>query len=215
MTRAPITLPSSTAARPTPPEAPSTASVSPGEPGAILQRVVGRAVGDEQSGGPVEIEVVRYPDEPVGGDRDPLAGGAPAGVAHHPIAGLDVGHARSDAFDGACEFGTGRERKGWLVLILAGDDQVVEEVQRGSCDRDHRFAGARHRVGDVGHDEVVGACRDGCKGLLSWIDFPASKKKMCCGRCASVVQSFGQTRCDLSAFTLPSLPIISLYFRWT
>ncbi len=60
ITRAPMILPISMAAKPVPPDAPSTASVSPAfSLGAILQRIERGAIGDAQPGGAVEIEAVR------------------------------------------------------------------------------------------------------------------------------------------------------------
>ena len=59
MTRAPMTLPISTVASPVPPEAPSTASVSPGLSSArIAQRIERGAIGDGEARGAVEIERV-------------------------------------------------------------------------------------------------------------------------------------------------------------
>ena len=74
MTRAPISRPSSTAASPTPPEAPSTASVSPGlSRGAVLERVVAGSVRDGQRRRSVEVEIGAELDELIGFDRDAFA----------------------------------------------------------------------------------------------------------------------------------------------
>ena len=67
MTRAPISLPSSTAARPTPPAAPSTASVSPRlQLRAVAQRMHGGAVDDGERRRAVEVEAAVGFDQLVG-----------------------------------------------------------------------------------------------------------------------------------------------------
>jgi len=124
--------------------------------GPVLQRMQRRAVGDGEAGRAVEVQAGRQCNELVGGKGDPLARGAPADIADDAVAGRKAGDAGSDAFDFAGELGAGREREGRLVLVLAGDDQRVEEVQRGGRDPHDRLARRRRRIGDVGEFEVVG-----------------------------------------------------------
>ena len=152
-----MSLPSSTAASPTPPEAPSTASVSPGcSPGAVLERVIGGAVGDGQRGRALEVEVGGELDDLVGRDRRALARGVEIGVAHDPVAGCERGDAGADALDHAGELAARRERERRLGLVLAGDDQRVEEIQADGRDLGHDLARPGDRIGDVREHEVVG-----------------------------------------------------------
>ena len=49
------------------------------------------------------------------------------------------------------------------MLVFAGDDQIVEEVQRRRLDAHHGFARPGHRVGDVGKFKVVGGAVTGAE----------------------------------------------------
>ena len=111
----------------------------------------------------IEIEAGRHGDELIGGDGDLLARGAPADIAEDAVAGRKPGDAGADALDFAGELGGGREREGRLVLVFAGDDQGVEEVQRRRLDAHHRFARPRRRLGDVGKFKVVGRAVTGAE----------------------------------------------------
>ena len=122
-----------------------------------------RAVGDGEAGGAVEIQAGRQRNELLGGERDLLARGAPADIADDAVAGRKPGDAGADAFDLAGEFGGGREREGRLVLVFAGDDQGVEEIQRRRLDAHHRFARPGRGVGNVGKFEVVGGAVTGAE----------------------------------------------------
>ena len=126
------------------------------EPGAYPQRIERRAVGDGEARGAVEIERVGDLHQDIRRHRDCFACRAPAGIAHHPVAGRHIGHARADAFDNSGEFRRGRERKRRLVLIFAGDDQRVEEIQRRGFDAHHGFAGSGVRLGHINEFEFVG-----------------------------------------------------------
>ncbi len=126
------------------------------ELGAHAQRIERRAIGDGEAGGAVEIESVRDFDQKVRRHRDRFARRAPADIAHHPVAGSDIGHAGADALDDAGEFRRRRKRKRRLVLIFAGDDQRVEEIERGRLDAHHGLAGSGLRLRDVGEFKFVG-----------------------------------------------------------
>ncbi len=95
----------------------------------------------------VEIEAVRQPDQPLGIGDDPLARRARADVAEHAIPAAERGHARPDALDDAGEFRRRRERERRLVLVFAGDDQRIEEIERRGLDRDQNLAGTGDRIG--------------------------------------------------------------------
>ena len=169
MTRAPISLPISMAARPVPPAAPSTASVSPAcNLRAVLQRMDGRAVDDRDAGRAIEVEIVRHLHElsaltaicsRARHSRDSRARGRR----------LKVRHAGADAFHHPGEFGGRRKREGRLDLVFAGDDQRVEEIKRrGRLATTTRRPG-RLRVGNVSSVEIVRAAGVACRGLLSWM----------------------------------------------
>ena len=81
--------------------------------------------------------------EPDGRHRHFLPRRPVADIRRHSVARPHRGDARPDALDLAGEFRRGRKRKGRLGLVLAGDDQRVEEVERRRPHRDHRLAGAR------------------------------------------------------------------------
>ena len=67
--------------------------------------------------------------------------GAEIGVAHDAVAGREPGHARADALDHAGELAARRKRKRRLDLVLAGDDQRVEEIQARRRDLGDDLAG--------------------------------------------------------------------------
>ena len=148
MTRAPMILPISIAARPVPPEAPSTTSDSPGfSCGALAQRIKRRAIGHGEAGGAFEIERVGYFDQQTGRDRDGFARRAPAAIAHDAVARSNTGDARRRRCSTTpANSAAGRERKRRLVLVFAGDDQRVEEIQRRRLDSHHGLAGAGARL---------------------------------------------------------------------
>ena len=116
---------------------------------AILERVIGRAIGDRKARGAVEIEAFGQFDEPLGFRRHAFARGAIAAIAQDAVAGFEAAHAGAQALDDAGKFGRGREGEGRLRLVLAGDDQRVEEIERGGLDGDDRLARAGDRIGDV------------------------------------------------------------------
>ena len=88
--------------------------------------------------------------------RDALARRAVARIGQHPVADLQRGDALAHALDHAGAFGGRRERERRLDLILAGDDQSVEKIQRRRMDADHHFAVAGGGIGHVSEDEIVG-----------------------------------------------------------
>src|SRR5262249_61546335 len=72
------------------------------------------------------------------------------------VAGVESGAAGADAFHHAREFAARRERKRRLGLILAGDDQRVEEIHPDRSHLGHDLARCRDGIGDIGEHEVVG-----------------------------------------------------------
>ena len=126
------------------------------EVGAFLQRVERGAVSDGQTGGAVEIEPVGHFHQLLRRDGDGFARRAPADIAHDAVARRDAGDAGADAFDHAGKLRRRRERKRRLVLIFAGDDQRIEEIQRRRFHPHHRFAGAGMRLLDVGELKFIG-----------------------------------------------------------
>ena len=64
--------------------------------------------------------------------------------------------ARPDALHHAGEFRGRRERQRRLGLVLAGDDQRVEEIQRRGFDAHHSFAGRGDGIGNVRKLEIIG-----------------------------------------------------------
>ena len=115
------------------------------------------AVYDDDAGGAVEIQIVGNFDNGVGGQRDLFARAVMAARCHHAVADLQAGHAVTDAFNHAGDFGGGRKRKRRLDLVLALNHQQVEEIQRRGFDRYHGLAGPGHGIGYIGQHEVVGA----------------------------------------------------------
>ena len=103
-----------------------------------------------------------------------VVGPAHAQDAGYPVAGRELSHTRTDAFDHAGKFASGREWEWRLGLVLAGDDQRVEEVQSDRLDLGHDLAGAGDRIGNVRDLKVVGrtemAAEDGFHGwTLGWL----------------------------------------------
>ncbi len=123
---------------------------------AMLERMIGGAVGDGQGGRAVEVEVGGDLGDLLGRDRGALARGVEVRIAEYPVAGLELGHARPDAFDHARELPARREREWRLGLVLAGDDQRIEEVQADGGDLGDHLAGTGHGIGNVGEHKVVG-----------------------------------------------------------
>ena len=105
----------------------------------------------------------------------------------------------------------GENGKAGLYLVLAGDDQRVEEIQRRGVDSHHRLARARP-PGRAGRAmvEIVGragaGAEQGFHGPTVQMIHMGSRRPAG-GRSASR-DAAGAT---IHAFTLPILPIISLY----
>ena len=114
-----------------------------------------------RAGGAVEIEPVRHLYELLRRNGNRFACRAPADIAHDTVAWGDAGDAGADALDHAGEFRRRRKRKRRLVLIFAGDDQRVEEIQRRRLYAHHRFARAGVRLVDVGQFKFVGGAEMG------------------------------------------------------
>ena len=125
------------------------------EPGAVLQGMQRRSVGHAQAGGAVEVEAVGHFDQFISRDSYLFARRAVAGTGDDTVARLHRRHALAHALDHAGKFGSRRERQGRLGLIFIGDNQRVEEIERGRVDTDHRLALAGDRVRYVAEDEIV------------------------------------------------------------
>src|SRR5262249_37685403 len=78
------------------------------------------------------------------------------GVAHDAVAGLERGDAGADTFHHARELAARREWKRRLGLVLAGDDQRVEEIQPDRHHLGHDLARPGNGIGDIGEHKVVG-----------------------------------------------------------
>ena len=114
----------------------------------VLQRVVAGAVGHDEGRGVIEGHGVGDLHQPRGLQRQFLGHAAPAGVAQHPVADLDVGDPLADRLDDAGDLAARRERPRRLELVLILDNQHVGEVHPHRLDRHNGEAGlglrARH-----------------------------------------------------------------------
>ena len=125
------------------------------ERGAVLERVIGRPIGDVEPGRACRIEIGRQRDELLDRRCHIFAGRPIADVAQDPVAGLDPGHAGPDPVDNARELAAGRERQRGLGLVSSSDDQRVVEIQPDRFDLHHALAGAGAGSRHVGQHEVV------------------------------------------------------------
>ncbi|MEY9900307.1 hypothetical protein ABIA44_004481 [Bradyrhizobium sp. USDA 329] len=114
------------------------------------------AVDDDDAGRAVVVEIVGDLHDRCRRQRDLLARAVVAAGGDDAVADFQIGHARADALDHAGDFRSRRERERRLDLVLALNHQDVEEVQRRRLDRDHGFAGTRHRIRHLGQNEIVG-----------------------------------------------------------
>ena len=181
---------------------------------ALLQRVIRGAIGDDQAAAAVGVEPCGHFRQPFCGDGELLPRRAPARIADHAVARGKPAHAFAQAFDGAGEFRPGRKRKRRLVLVLPGDDQQVEEVQRRGLDPHHGLARPGHRVRQVGHRQVLRLARAGADQCFH-------------GENLQVLSGFSgiwpykvptcfppKVECGAADFPFPILPIIRLYLHW-
>ena len=157
---------------------------------AVLEGVVGGAVRDRERGGALEIETVRELDNAARCDGRALPRGVEIGVPHDAVARGKAGYSGSDAFDNSCKLPSRREWEGWFGLVLAGDDQGVEEIEANGLDFGHYLPRARDGVGNVREDEIIRGTK------------PVAEDRFHGG----VARQGG----DLLAFTLPDLPSIGL-----
>src|SRR5262245_59959647 len=88
--------------------------------GTILECMKGRAICNADARGAVEIERVWNFDQSVGTDDNPFARRAVSHVAQYPVAGLESGDFRTQAFDGAGEFGGRRKWRGKAGTVYTG-----------------------------------------------------------------------------------------------
>ena len=169
ITRAPISRPSSTAASPTPPEAPSTASVSPGFSWArCCERVIGGAVGDGQRGGAVEVEIGGDLDDLVGRDGRAFARRVEIGVAHDAVAGLRTSVTPAPTLSTTpANSPPGENGNGGLIWYLPAMIRVSKKFRPTAATLATTSPGAGDRIGDVREHEVVGRCRSVGREWLS------------------------------------------------
>jgi hypothetical protein len=119
------------------------------QPGAAVQRHVGRLIGDVQDRGGHRVDGVRHGIELGVARRDPLLVGAVGqlGDDDHALAGPPR-RARPGLGHAAGRLVAGRERQRRALLIGAGAQQQVREVQPDRLDRHGRLA----RTGRAGRD---------------------------------------------------------------
>ena len=108
--------------------------------GALLQRMQRGAVGDRKARRLVERETIGDFRQAIGRDRDPLRRRSISADAHDPVADLKPLGFRSQRDHPARELAAGRKGRLGLHLVLALDDQRVEEVEPGIGDFDHSLA---------------------------------------------------------------------------
>src|SRR5437899_139688 len=109
-----------------------------------------------ERGGAIEVEIGGNFDDVVRRYRRAFTRGVEIGVAHDAVAAREGSDAGADALDHAGKLAAGRERKRRLGLILAGDDEGVEEVQSDRDDLGDDLARCWRGVGNVAEHEVVG-----------------------------------------------------------
>ena len=140
---------------------------------AVFERVERRAVRHGQAGRALEIEPFRDLDEALGLRGQPLARRAGADMAEHAVPAREPVDARPDALDHTGKFRRRRERERRLVLVLAGDDQRVEEIQRRRLDGDDRLARAGNGIGQLAELEIVGTAEAGTQDGFHGMAFMA------------------------------------------
>ena len=133
VTEAPRIAPSCTAARPTPPAAPSTISSSPGSHARDRpEHVVGGAVRDAEGGRVPVVDAVRDAARRSRPPTTTSSANAPKSPVPNTRSPTDrVGDAVGDLDDDTGELAAGDERRRHLDLVLVRDEQHVGEVDRG------------------------------------------------------------------------------------
>ena len=173
MTRAPMAWPISTAARPTPPAAPRTASVSPGlQPRPVLQRVQRGAVSHDQAGRLLIGDAVGNAQQALGAQGDALATAAMAREGRDALADPPLRHALAERLDPAGAFGARREGQLRPELVFARKHQRIEEIQAHAATRTSTSPGARLRLRHVGELERLGAAE--LRHRMAFIDVSRS-----------------------------------------
>ena len=109
---------------PTPPAAPSTSSVSRLRVGAVDERMVRGAVGEQERGRGDEVHALRDPDEARGIHRDLLGKGAVGAEGDDPVARLDAGHALAQRLDHARHLAAGRKGSGGFTVLVLDHEHV-------------------------------------------------------------------------------------------
>ena len=147
ITRAPISLAISTAARPAPPAAPSTATVSPGlRCGAILQAMQRRAVGDGDARRDLVADAVGNRNRVLCLGDDLLAAAIAADKGHDPLPRLELGDVGAQALDHAGDLRSRREGKRRGDLVFVAQHERIEEVEADRRHSDEHIAGPRARL---------------------------------------------------------------------
>ena len=116
------------------------------QPGALLERVVARAVSDGIGCAFLETHALRQRYGHVLVDDGLLGKRAAAQGADDAIAGFESRDVATDGRDNAGRLVTGYERQGRAHLVLARDDQDVGEVQARRFDVEGHLAIAGHGV---------------------------------------------------------------------
>jgi hypothetical protein len=116
--------------------------------------VIGRAVGDQDSGCDGRAEAVGKPIHLIGVDLDLLGECAGAGEGDHPIAGSEARHAFADVMDGSRRFAAGNERKVRPGLVLALHDQHVGVVHARGFNGDDDLARGGGRFVEFAEPQV-------------------------------------------------------------
>ncbi len=174
MTRAPIALPSSTAARPTPLGcAEHEKALARPDLRAVFQRVMRGAVGHQEGRRGDEIHFVGDRRYPRFVERDFLGKAAPAAGADDAVADLHPGDALANLDDLAGDLAARREGQRRLELIFVFDDQHVGEIDGRRMDLEQHLAlagfGRRHLLDDEAFGRAVFLAQNGFHGRLPLI----------------------------------------------
>jgi hypothetical protein len=127
-----------------------------GERGAVAQRVVGGAVGQEKRRPGDEVHLFRQGDQARCFRLHFLGEGAVSGERHHLVARLEAVRARADLLHHAGELAAGRKRQRRLELVLVLDDEHVGKIDARRLHRHHDLARPGARRGDLLDHERIG-----------------------------------------------------------
>ena len=124
---------------------------------AILQGIIGRAVGHQQGRGLLEGHGVRESAHAGLVDNGFLGHAAPANGPHNTVPDLELGHFRADRLHDAGDFPAGGEGTLGLELVHVLDDEHVRIVHADGLDVDDDIALARLRARNVFKDQGLRA----------------------------------------------------------